>query len=198
VRRFSKYLFAVISCAFTALVFLNTYEVVWNKDIVVAHSIQRMAAQSVINTAVREFAIKADSGAEIADLGGISSFDIPALQSQMHVEAARKVDGQWYQRLSTAHYIGLNKDNDGKTIDYLIYTNTSWRSLPSPDRIEEGMEVRLTDGKGGLSVFTVAEKKVLPLDRSLIVSRVEGRQVLLIIEDPHRSVYYGYSLVVKK
>jgi hypothetical protein len=195
-----KYLFALVSCAFTALVFLNTYEVVWNKDIVIAHSIQRMAAQSIINTVVTDFAVKgnADADSQVADLGGINGFTIPALQVQMHVEAARKVDGLWYQRLSAAHYIGLNKDAGGKTIDYLIYTNTSWRSFPSPQRVEPGMEVQIIDAKGDMSAFTVAEKKVLPLDRSLIVSRVEGRQVILIIEDTPAHVYYGYSLVLQK
>jgi hypothetical protein len=196
--RLLKYIFALVSCAFTAVVFLNTYEVVWNKDIAVAHSIQRMAAQGVIDTAVREFAVKADSGIETADLGGISSVEIPALETEVHVEESRKVNGQWYRRLSSAHYVGLNKNADGTVVDYLLYTDKSWRSLPSPERIEEGMEVKINDTKGASSLFTVAEKKVLSLDRSLIVSRVEDRQILFVIEDANAGVYYGYSLVLKK
>jgi hypothetical protein len=197
--RMATYMFAVVSCAFTAVVFLNTYEVVWNKDIVVAHSIQRVAAQSVIDTAVREFAAKADNGTDdVADLGGISGFEIPALAAQVHVEESRKVNGQWYERLSSAHYIGLNKNADGVVVDYLLYASKSWRSLPSPERIEQGMEIKVTGAKGATSVFVVAEKSVLPLDRSLIVGRAEGRQLLLVVDDARAGVYYGYSLVLKK
>jgi hypothetical protein len=193
-----KYIFALVSFAFTALVFMNTYEVLWNKDIVVAHSIQKMAAQQVIDTAVREFATKADNGGQLSDMGGIAEIEIPALKTRVRVEESRKVDGKWYQRPSTAHYIGLNKNKDGETVDYLIYAGKSWRSIPSPGRIETGMEVRVTDSHGATQLFGVAEKKLTSLDRSLIVSRSEDRQIVLIVEDAHAGTYYGYSLVLKK
>jgi len=197
-QRSYKYIFAFVSFAFTALVFMNTYEVLWNKDIVVAHSIQRMSSQKVIDTAVREFSAKADTGEQLSDMGGISDIEIEALKTRVKVEEARKVNGQWYQRLSTAHYIGLNKDKEGKTVDYLLYASKSWRSLPSPDRIDVGMEVKVTDAHGGMQLYAVAEKKVTSLNRSLIVSKSEDRQIVMIIEDPHAGTYYGYSLVLKK
>lgn len=198
VRRTGKYVFALVSFVFTALVFMNTYEVLWNKDIVVAHSIQRMAAQQVIDTSVREFATKADNGAEITDLGGITELEFPALEARLKVEESRKVNGSWYQRLSTGHYVGLNKNNEGKTVDYLIYASKSWRSLPDPGRIDAGMEVKVTDAHGTTQLFAVAEKKLSSLDRSLIVSRDEDRQILLVVEDGRAGTYYGYSLVLKK
>lgn len=192
-----KYLFALASFAFTAFVFLNTYEVVWNKDIAIARSVQKVAAQQVIDTAVKDFAVKAGNE-DAVDLGGITSVEFPSIQARLRVEEARNIEGLWYQRPSVAHYIGLNKNAEGVTVDYLLYAGKSWRAMPAPDRIAEGMEAEVADSRGGTSVFVVTEKKQLSLDRSLIVGKVEGRQIVLIIEDPRGGMYYGYSLVLKK
>lgn len=197
-RRMYKYVFALVSFVFTGFVFLNTYEVVWNKDVIIARSVQKVVAQQVIDTAVKDFAIKAGSTDDVGDLGGITALEIPSLKIRLRAEEARSIDGQWYQRPSMAHYIGLNKNKDGVPVDYLLYAGTSWRTLPAPDRIAEGTEVHLIDNHGGTSVFTVSEKKQLSLDRSLIVSKTESRQIVLIVEDPHSGMYYGYSLVLKK
>jgi len=196
----TKSLFGILSALFTGYIFLNTYEVVANQDIPIAHSIRRFVAQDVINKEIREFSIKQDS----RNLNNNARFEepdyleIPALGVRVHLEEARKIEGLWYQRPSLAHYIGLNKEDFGNTIDYLIYTDKSWRTISYADEMEEGMQVRLFNQKGVGITFEVGERQVLPLDRALIVSKTENRQVILIIEDPGMSRYYGYSLIVKR
>lgn len=195
----SKVLFAVITFGFTAFVFMNTYEVVFNRDIAFAQSVKEVAAQQVINSAVHDFASKSQSEDAESNpaLENIDRIDIPALDIQVKIEESRKINNEWYARPSIAHYVGLNKNQFGVTVDYLLYTSKSWRTIPHPDQIEKGMEVRLSYGNGARSLFTVAEKKVLPFSDSLLVSKSEGRQILLIVEDGRNNVYYGYSLVLE-
>jgi hypothetical protein len=194
-----KALFFAVTFLLTGYVFLNTYEVLFNKDIPIASSIKKVAAQGVINEAAQDFSAKADSDEADSDpaLTGLDHFEIPAIKAKVKIEESRKVNGQWYERPSAAHYIGLNKNQFGVTVDYLLYTSKSWRTIPSPDQIETGMEVKVYYGHGAVSSFSVAEKKLLPIDHSLLVSKSEGRQMLLVIEDPANSVYYGYSLVLE-
>ncbi|HYH75846.1 MAG TPA: hypothetical protein VD735_07870 [Candidatus Saccharimonadales bacterium] len=193
----SKTALASVTFLFTAFVFVNTYEVVFNRDVAFAQSITKVAGQQVINSSVRDFSTKISSEEPetTAPLDGLNQITIPALTMHVKIEEARKVEGEWYQRPSVAHAIGLNKDQYGTTIDYLLYTSKSWRTIPNPDQIEKGMEVNIEHSGGAVSTFEVSEKKILPLTSSLLVGKTEARQVLLVIEDPNSNVYYGFSLV---
>ncbi len=186
---------ALVSAAFTVFVFLNTYEVVFNRDIPGGISVQRAAAQEPIDDIIRGFASKeaADAGT-FSDFGQLQYFEIPDLHMRVTLEEARRINGQWYRRPSLAEYVGLNKDNSNVTIDYLLYTSQSWRTVPDASQIETGMQVRVFH-KGGVSDFKVAEKKVLPLTSSLLVGKTEGRQMLLVVENPANKTYTGFSLV---
>jgi hypothetical protein len=198
-KKVGKVVFGLVTLAFTGFVFANTYEVVFNRDIPVAQSITRVATQDAIDGAVEDFKTKisSDNAVTTAPIENFDHIEIPALDIQLKLEESRKVKGEWYERPSTGHYIGLNKDAAGVTVDYLIYASKSWRTIPSPALIEKGAEVLIYHGSGGRSSFTVAEKKVLPLDHSLLVSKSENRQILLIIEDTSNNLYYGYSLVME-
>ncbi len=152
----------------------------------------------MIDAAVKDFESRLSSNTTdtAAAFNQIDRIEIPALIAQITVEEARRIDNAWYARPSSAHYIGLNKNKYGVTVDYLLYAIKSWRTLPAPERIEQGMDV-VVYYSGASSVLQVTEKKVLPLDRSLLVSKSENRQILLVIEDTDAGVYYGFSLEAK-
>ena len=198
-RLLAKWSFAAVTFLFTAFVFVNTYEVVFNRDVAFAQSIRKMSAQSAMASTVSNFQTKleSDSQAGMAPLEHIDSLEVPALEMQVTIEESRRIGNDWYQRPSAAHYVGLNKDRSGVSIDYLIYTSKSWRTISNPAQIEQGMEVKIAHDNG-TALFTVAEKKVLSLDHSLLVGKTEDRQVLLLVEDPENNLYYGYSLVPQR
>jgi hypothetical protein len=195
-----KFIFAVITFTFTVFVFINTYEVLFNKDIIFAASIQKAAAQQTLNSAVKEFEVKnlTDETDASASLTDMDHLEIPALDIRLHTEESRKIGSLWYERPGAMHYIGLNKNQHGATIDYLLYGAQSWRTITEPDQIEKGMEVDVYYGGKSVSTFTVADKKALPIGQSLLVDKSDARQILLIIENPKDAMYYGYSLELKK
>ncbi len=196
---FIKFTVFGMTFLFTGFTFANTYEVVFNRDIPLAGSVERSSNQTAINSAVQDFETRLTSNNtdSVAALDRIERLEIPALKAQITTEESRLINNEWYARPSTAHYIGLNKNKYGVTVDYLVYAIKSWRTLPAPERIEQGMEVVVHYGNGAGSVLQVTEKKVLPFDRSLLVSKSEYRQVLLVLEDPDAGVYYGFSLEAK-
>jgi len=198
-QRLISLAFFLGSFLFTALVFANMYEVVANKDIPFATSVVKVQPQQPINQIFQEFQIKGDT--RLLDQSGpmenLNSLQIPALNLDLTLEESRRIDGLWYRRPSRGHYVGLNKDDFGNTGDYLIYTDKSWRSVPSPDQIQTGMLVTISYEHSFSSNFTVAEKTVLPDDRSFIFSKAEGREIILIVEDDANHTYYGFSLSPK-
>jgi hypothetical protein len=195
----SKLLFAFITFAFTLFVFANTYEVVFNKDIALAHSVRKVEIQAPINGAIKDFSSRAltDEINASTGLNSMERIEIPALNSRVRVEESRKIDGSWYERPGALHYIELNRNQHGAPIDYLLYGTQSWQTITEANQIEKGMEVDVYFG-GGAATFTVTDKKIAAVQQSLLVGKSEARQILLLIENPQEALYYGYSLELKK
>ncbi len=198
-QRFAKILLAGLSLAFTAFVFMNTYEVVFNKDIVVADSVRKIAAQDQISAVIQQFDIKPVEGRQTnnAEYDKLQYIQIPALNSSLYLEEKRLINGYWYARPNLGHIIGLNKDSHGVIMDYMIYAVSSWQTFSSPNQIDVGMDVKLFHDGHKLALYKVAEKKVLPFESTFVAGKSESRQIIFIIEDPDNGVYYGFSLVQK-
>lgn len=188
-----------LSLGFTAFVFMNTYEVVFNKDIVIADSVRKVVAQNQIDAIIDQFDIKPVEGrsSNNAEYSKLQYIQIPALASNLYLEERRIIDGAWYARPNLGHVVGLNKDDHNVVVDYLIYAVSSWQTLPAPNQIEVGMDVKLFHDGRQLAMFKVAEKKVLPFHSTFVAGKAENRQIVLLIEDPDKGVYYGFSLVLK-
>lgn len=198
-QRLLKLLLATFSVGFTALVFMNTYEVVFNRDIVMAQSVRKFAAQDQIRAIIQQFDVKpeADETEHNAEYKRLQYIQIPALSSNLYLEERRVIDGTWYVRPNLGHYVGLDKDSHGITVDYLIYARGGWQTIASPNQIEEGMDVNLFHDGREMSAFKVVEKKVLPMDSTFVASKSDRRQIILLIEDPNNGVYYEFSLELK-
>lgn len=198
-KRFPKFFLAFISLAVTAFVFLNTYEVVFNQDVVLANAVHRFGVQDQIGAIIRQFDLKPEAGREEtnSDYKRLEYIQIPALTSNLYLEEKRIINGSWYVRPSMGHYVGLNKDDHGVTVDYLIYTTGSWQTFAEPNQIEIGMDVKLFHDGHAVSVFKVVEKKMLTMESTFVASKSKNRQIILIIDDPDNHVYYGFSLIPK-
>lgn len=198
-QRVLKLFLVSVSLGFTALVFMNTYEVVFNRDIVVAKSVKKFQAHDQLRAIIQQFDLKPEEGLshQNAEYKRLQYIKIPALSASLYLEEKRIIDSQWYVRPNLGHYVGLNKDDHGIIVDYLIYAASSWQTIASPNQIEVGMDVNLFHDGKEVSVFKVAEKKVLPLDKTFVASKSEKRQIILLIEDPKNGVYYAFSLELK-
>src|SRR5688572_13596364 len=133
-QRFAKLLLAGVSLSLTAFVFMNTYEVVFNKDIMIANSVHRVHAAGQINAIIDQFDIKPVEGRQTsnAEYAKLQYIQIPALNSSLYLEEKRKIDGKWYARPNLGHIVGLNKDDNGVIVDYLIYAASSWQTFAQP------------------------------------------------------------------
>jgi hypothetical protein len=178
---------------------MNTYEVVFDKDIILADSIRPYGAQAEIRAVIQQFDIQPDADQTVsnAEYDRMESLQIPALSSRVYLEEKRNIKGTWYTRPNLGHYIGLDKDAHGVTLDYLVYADSSWRTLPAPNQIEIGMLVNLFHDGHATATYQVAEKQVMPLQGTFIASKTKQRQIILLLEDHKNNVYYGYSLVEK-
>jgi hypothetical protein len=196
-RKLLYLLLAAVSFGFTAFVYLNTYEVLADRQVPFGIALQRMAGQAVINNAIREFAAKpgnVQGYVDISKLDDMQYFEIPSLRVRVSLESGRKINGEWFQRPSLAEFLGLNKNDQGIPIDCLIYTAASWRTIPDPAQVEPGMAVTIFHKGGDQSRFHVVEKQVASFDRSFLVDKTNSRQILLLVEEPKYGAYYGYSL----
>lgn len=196
-RSFPKLIFGIVSLFFTILVCANSYELIANKDIPFGFSLAAPKIQYPINRTIVEFANKPNSQFlnSNAKLGILDTLVFSNLSIRIQLEEARRIDSVWYERPSFGEYIELNRDKFNNAIDYLIYMTASWRTLPEPETIDVGSEVTLTTKSGLAETFQVASRDKISNNSPMIVAKSERRQVILMIEDPYSSSYYGYSLI---
>ena len=192
-----KLTFAIISFVFTFIVFVNSYELLANKDVPLGFSLSSLLIQDPINKAITEFATKPNSQFlnSNAKLGPLDTLEIPSLETRVQLEEARKINNLWYERPSFGEYIELNRDKFENAIDYLVYLSSGWRTIPEPEAIEIGTEIIITTKSGLSTTFQVVSRERLSSTSPLIVGKSERRQLILMIEDTASSSYYGYSLV---
>jgi hypothetical protein len=180
-------------------VFLNTYEVVFNRDIPGANSVKKVTAQDQVWAIIDQFDIQPEAGWKSNHAGykKLEYLQVPSISTNLYLEEKRIIDNSWYTRLNMGHYLGLNKDERNITVDYLIYVISSWRTIPQPNEIEKGVDINLFHDGRKVSAFKVEEKEILPLHTTFVASKSENRQIILLIEVPDEEVYYAYSLVLK-
>lgn len=159
----------------------------------------KIESQGAITSVIKQFDIKPEEGRALTNTryGNLQSIGIPALGVDLNLEEGRAIDGEWYARPSLGHYVGLNKDDHGVTVDYLIYASVGWRTMPQPGHMEPGMDAKLFHDGFAESLFRVTERKVLSSESELIPSKSESRQLVLVLDDPARDTYYAFTLEAK-
>ncbi len=192
-----KLVFGLCTFAFTVFVFANAYEEVANVDLPLGFSLRRYEAQKPVQKIIDEFSIKIDTRSlnDNARLGELDVLVIPELNIRLPLEEARIINGEYYQKVNFGQYVGLNSDDFGNTVDYLVYVDQSWRTIPLTEEIEDGMSILVYTKKGFQADFVVDSRSILSMDQSFIVSKSDRRQLILIVENPEINRYYGYSLI---
>lgn len=191
-----KFVFGLLSATATVLVFLNTYEVVYNKDVVGATSVAPMVAQNAIEEVTSNFDTKQGvSQQEFQQpINNVESIQIPSLHYKIQIEDARKINKVWYTRPSFGNMIGLNKDSRQTVVDHLVYMKKSWRTIPDGAKITKGLAVNLLHDGGGVANYEVISVNRFNISQVPIIEKSEKRQIIIILEDTNTDSYYAYSL----
>lgn len=189
---FTKLIVGFLTFLLTSFILINTYEVVFNKDIPFANAIAPLRSQRIINNTISYFENGGDKmySAPTGSLGEPDYLYIPSTDSRVFVARERKIDGEWYYRPNNFHYISLNQDESGVTGDLLLYTTKGFRTIPQPSGVEIGDEIAVTNQRGKTTSFAVTDVQVLPLDETYIVPDSDVRQLVIIVDDPEKEIFY--------
>lgn len=185
---------------FTVYIVINTWEILANTDLPIAHSVEKSNLDPIINYITSDFGTKLDTRYidSNAKLDELAYLEIPALKTRLYLEEARKINNHWYIRPTLGGYIGLNTDTRGNTIDYLIYTKKSWALIPYTDELELGTAVTLFTKKGYKTNFEISEKHIKKYEEKNVIAKSDKRQLVLLIDDADNRLYYVYSLVLER
>lgn len=194
------FLFGVASFCFTAFVYANTYEVVFNKDAPIVSSVVRTDIQAPINGVISDFALKQglSQSSFSSNLTTLKSLEFPAARTRLPLEEFRRIEGYWYMRPGFGSYVNLNKDLNNNTVDYLIYARESWQTFVDGGKLETGMEASLFHDNNSRLDFTIESKSLFNKAELPTIGKVEERQLVLLIEDTASQQYFSYSLVQKR
>lgn len=191
-----NFCFGLLSFLATAFVLANAFEVVANKDVPVANSVVRSAIQAPITNLIDNLNVKQGASQNLAtsDLIEPKSLMIEDLDIKLQLEEARNINHDWYFRPGFGSYLGLNSNDRGTTVDYLIYSAQSWNGIPDPNQIEPGMVAYVNHSSRSKLAFKVVAKEVQDSFSPAIIATAESRQLILLVESSNKDVYYYFTL----
>lgn len=192
---FNKVLIGIVTAIFTAMIFLNTAEVVFNKDIPVVQAIKPLESQKVVNDILNFYSVAGEKEYDVKTgaLGELDFAYLPSIDARVFIARERQIDDTWYFRPNNIHYIPLNYDALGDVGDYLFYTSKSWRAVHAPEELQIGDELRVTNTRSKTISFSITDKQILPHDALYVPSDTGLRQIILVVDDPVNDVYYIYT-----
>lgn len=190
----NKIIIGILTAFFTALIFLNTFEVVFNRDIPFVQAIKPLETQGAVNEILSFYSVSGTKEYDVKTgaLGELDFAYFPSIDSQVYIARERQIKDKWYYRPNNIHYIPLNYDALGDIGDYIFYTSKSWRAIGLPQDLEIGDEMRVTNTRSKTVSFEIVDMQILPQDTPFVPDDSGLRQIILMVDDPQNDVYYIY------
>lgn len=181
--------------ALTVFVFLNSFEVLFNKDISFIHALDTLHAQKMINDIVGEvngnlFQLTSE---KLGNFGSPQTLKIPSINSKLNLVKAIHVDGNWLYRANNGHYIVTSASKNGNVGDVVIYANTSWRTILAPGDIKIGDNLFLDTDSGWRYMFRITNKSTLHFDDAYVKREMPVNSLTLLVEDERNNVVYLFQ-----
>ena len=192
---FTKVLIGLLTAILTVTILASTVEVIYNLDLPVVRAIEPIESGVTIDKLIKTYSASGVKtyAVKTGALGELDYLTIPAINSRVFIARERKVDGDWYLRPNNIHSIPLNYDSLNNPGDYLFYTKRSFNSIPDPASLEIGDELQVTNTRGKTTSFAIEDKQVLPQGEPYIASDTGLRQIILLVEDQERDIYYIFT-----
>jgi hypothetical protein len=185
----------VVFSVFSLWMYVNAYEVLSNKDLNFVESLQPLKTSKTLDSIITDAAqspIKTASD-NLGNFGTLEQIRVPGTGARIFLSRERKNDDNWLFRPNNAHYLYLNKDIAENPMDTLIYASKSWRTIYNPEAIKVGDVIFLTNTRGDLFTFKIADSVVNPINQKLVFASAATRQLTFIVEDGKAGVYYAFS-----
>jgi len=181
----ARFIIYLVVFLFTVYIYLNTYELVFLKDI---EFIPAITSFSYLNSGLGQgFIIPNQSlnfaGGEMGDYGELSYLRIPSFNKKIGLLKGVKAFGNFIIFTNHAHYLVQFYPDGTRVRTLLLYINKSWRTLDHPERISRGTNLLIDTKRGWTYLFKVEDVQLLTFSQKYVFPLREKPSLIILIQD---------------
>jgi len=186
----------LVFAGITGFVFLNSFEVLLNRDIPFIHAIDRIHSgetmRSIVGDDTRDVLDKKSQEA-VGNFGLPKTLKIPTLGSRLPLMDAIFVDGQWLSRSNSGHYLITSAGKNGNIGNVVVYTRVGWRTISAPENIKIGDNIFLDTDTDWRYMFRVDNKSALQFGQPFVKSETSFGSLIFLVEDDARKADFVFE-----
>lgn len=184
----------------TVFVFLNSFEIVFNRNVSFVGALERFRSKGTIESVLKKNSSNAVlSNYEkdwIGDFGIPKTLKVPTFGSRLPLSGSLFLSGEWLVRSGNGHFLIMGPGKNGNVGDIIIYSRSGWRTISSPERLSIGDNIFLETDTDWRYMFRVASKGSLRLDQPFVKSDTDLGSLILLIEDESRGVVFAFECIL--
>ncbi len=183
-----------LSCLLTFFVYANSFELLFNKDLVFATSIKTFPNTQLLNSLIYPLT---NTGVRSAtyegEFGQPKEIRIPEQNIRIQVIPSLKENNNFLARANTAQYGFRSQNMDGKLGNITFYLTKNWRTLDNPATINTQDNVFIDTDKDWRYMYRILEKKVISQNSSYVPTTSPLPNLILCVDDGKKSEYIFYA-----
>lgn len=184
----------------TGFVFLNSFEIVFNRDISLVGALERFESKETIESVLKKNSNEAIlSNYEknwIGDFGIPKTLKIPVFSSRLPLSGALLSSGEWLVRSGSGHFLIAGPGRSGNVGDVVVYSRSGWRTISSPERLSLGDNIFLETDADWRYMFRVVNKGSLYPNQPFVKSDNDMGSLVFLVEDEPRGVVFVFECVL--
>ena len=175
-----------ISAIITVYLFLNSLEVLANRDLPYISALVPMRNNLLLEQLSHQVQVNPNL-VKTLHRPLVLRFKNPSAKLELLPEI--KINHQYLARTNKGHYLVLNEHPESGIGNTAIYLIKSWRTIPHPDTIHEDSRLFL-ETEHYINMYKVIEISLVPDQELYLLDTLEKPYLLLIIQDPDRPINY--------
>jgi hypothetical protein len=181
----------MVSCLFTAIVFLNSYELFFSKNITAfagmgINSISELRSSSVIRSVTEASGGVVDEKTGLGDFGKPQDIKLPKFGSRYPLIPYVKDADNFLYRSGNGHYLFYGKSKDGQVGNMIIYINKDWRTMQQSSQVTIDDNLFVDTDKDWRYMYKVIDKKTLPYNQGYVASETQRQNLIFVIESDQK------------
>lgn len=179
----------------TAFIALNSYEVIFQKDLKYINAVQTFSSSKLIDD-LSEATNSAFSARQKTTqiVHNPQALKFPSIKQRIEIIPAQKVNNQWVEMGNKGHYISLGENSESGIGNTIIYLKRDWRTILEPNDLKENNKFYLETSKY-INSYKVIGFNVKAQNDNYVLNPLPRSYVLLVIEDPKNNVNYFVKAV---
>jgi hypothetical protein len=181
------FIIGLVCLAATVYIYLNSFELLFNKDVAFATSIQPFRSENVINQITKYPINEADA---VGDYGTPEYFKLGNKGVRFEIIPYIKNSKHFLVRENTLHAVYMSSSKNGHMGDVIFYASKNWRTIDSPEQMSVDDNFFIDTKRDWRYMYRISDTQIVKYGDTYTPSDTGKPRVFVIIDDSQNRQSY--------